>query len=332
MNIGIIGFGYWGQIFYSKIVAIPYFQVLTICDRNPKNLSILTKQSITKTTNPTEVLLDSKVELVLIMTQVASHFELIKRALEKGKNVLVTKPFVLRTSEATSLIQLANTMGCKLFLDHTYLFSAPWIAIQKQLRQIEPLLVYDSIRTQFGKFQMGSNVLWELLYHDLYIISSIPVGATPISISALGGAHRSVGTLDVASIKIKYASGLDAFFHVSMVSAQKQRKITMTSKSNIIEWDDLKQTQRVLTYRATQTKCPESGRSLDKLEEPIELLLNENDAIQSELEHCYECLRRSCKPKNNVLDSLRVTRLLELVEESIANNGKELYYDEADLG
>ncbi len=51
---------------------------------------------------------DENIELVIIATPNSIHYTLAKKALEKGKNVVLEKPFTVNTKEADELIKLAK--------------------------------------------------------------------------------------------------------------------------------------------------------------------------------------------------------------------------------
>jgi predicted dehydrogenase len=58
-----------------------------------------------------DILNDPQVKLVVVCTQVDSHFEYAKKALEAGKNVLVEKPFTPTLEQARELFALAKQKG-----------------------------------------------------------------------------------------------------------------------------------------------------------------------------------------------------------------------------
>lgn len=52
--------------------------------------------------------MEQDVELVVVNTPDATHFDFCRRALEAGKHVVVEKPFVTTCAEAESLVELAE--------------------------------------------------------------------------------------------------------------------------------------------------------------------------------------------------------------------------------
>jgi predicted dehydrogenase len=58
------------------------------------------------------------VDAVIIATPPESHADVARRYLEAGKHVFLEKPFVVRSSEAQELVQLAESNGARLFVNH----------------------------------------------------------------------------------------------------------------------------------------------------------------------------------------------------------------------
>ena len=67
-----------------------------------------------------------------MITPVATHYSLAKRALENGKHVFVEKPFTCSSGQAEELIELADRKNLKIMVDHTFLFTG---AVRK-IRQL----------------------------------------------------------------------------------------------------------------------------------------------------------------------------------------------------
>lgn len=65
-----------------------------------------------------EILNNSKVDVVIIATDNASHFELAQRSLLKGKNVICEKPVGVSVKEAEALHEIAQTQGLAFTLNH----------------------------------------------------------------------------------------------------------------------------------------------------------------------------------------------------------------------
>jgi scyllo-inositol 2-dehydrogenase (NADP+) len=64
-----------------------------------------------------------EVDAVVIATHPAAHYQLAKAALERGKHVLVEKPFTLQPEEASELLELSARTGRICAVSHNFLFA-----------------------------------------------------------------------------------------------------------------------------------------------------------------------------------------------------------------
>ena len=69
-----------------------------------------------------EMLLDSQIDCVGIMSPTYLHFDQVSRALKAGKHVLVEKPVTLDLQEMKELAELAESSGKILFPGHNFVY------------------------------------------------------------------------------------------------------------------------------------------------------------------------------------------------------------------
>jgi len=111
IKTGIASFGMSGQVFHGpSLKVVPEFEVVNILERS-KNISqkLFPNAKIVKEYN--EIINNSDVELVIVNTPDALHFEMVKQALLKGKHVVVEKPITQQSSQAEELVELAEQKG-----------------------------------------------------------------------------------------------------------------------------------------------------------------------------------------------------------------------------
>ena len=125
INIGIIGFGYWGPNIVRNFSSLEGARVLSICDGNQDAMKRASKAypHITVTSNYNDILISPDIDAVAVITPVSTHFELTKKALENGKHVFVEKPFTSSVAEAEKLIELAEKKKLTIMVDHTFIFT-----------------------------------------------------------------------------------------------------------------------------------------------------------------------------------------------------------------
>ena len=91
ITIGVIGYGYWGPNIVRNFFSTDNCRIKSVADERGERLILLGKNfpSITGLNNATDILNDNSINAVVIATPVFTHFELVKKALENGKHVLI---------------------------------------------------------------------------------------------------------------------------------------------------------------------------------------------------------------------------------------------------
>ena len=79
-----------------------------ICRSNGPGPSLAPYATVRATSSYDEVLADPGVAAVAIATPAATHFDLVRSALEAGKHVMVEKPLTPSAAEAEKLAALAH--------------------------------------------------------------------------------------------------------------------------------------------------------------------------------------------------------------------------------
>jgi predicted dehydrogenase len=192
INIGVIGYGYWGPNLVRNFFAANDCNVKSVADGRPERLALLDKifHSVKGVKDADDIINDNEIDAVVIATSVFSHFPLAKKALNAGKHVLIEKPMTASVAEADELIELAAKKGLTLMVDHTFLYTG---AVAKMKELIDNKVIgtpryFDSSRINLGLFQPDVNVIWDLAPHDLSILTYL-VSESPVSINATGISH-----------------------------------------------------------------------------------------------------------------------------------------------
>src|SRR3954465_5816106 len=120
INIGIIGYGYWGPNLVRNFFAAKDCCIKAVAEANAERLLQLGKvfPSIAHYKNANDLINNPEIDAVVIATPVFSHFRLAKQAILQGKQVLIEKPITSSVQEAEILIDLAQKMDVLLMVDH----------------------------------------------------------------------------------------------------------------------------------------------------------------------------------------------------------------------
>jgi predicted dehydrogenase len=100
LNVGVIGYGYWGPNLVRNFMASGETRVTRVCDMSQARLDKVAAlyPGISLTPDPQELIADSRVDAVVIATPVDTHYHLAMAALKAGKHVLVEKPVATCTN------------------------------------------------------------------------------------------------------------------------------------------------------------------------------------------------------------------------------------------
>jgi predicted dehydrogenase len=263
-----------------------------------------------------------------VVTPVWTHFELARAALQNGKHVFVEKPFTLTSAQAETLIELADRKNLKIMVDHTFLFTGAVRKIKQLLdaKVLGDLYYYDTMRVNLGLFQHDVNVIWDLAPHDLAIMDYV-LAAPAEAVVATGQKHVN-SVEDIAFITIYFPGKLIAHVNVNWLSPVKVRTTLLGGNKKMLIWNDLESDEKIRIY--------DRGVNLTNREGVYDLLVSyrsgdmwapqiENvEALALEIAEFNRSILDDLPLVNDGLAGLRVVRILEAANQSLANRGVEV--------
>ena len=121
-KIAVIGMGMWGKNIVRNFYNLNVLEY--VCDLDEDSLKSVREQfpGVKTTKDFKEILENSEITGVAVVTPSHTHFKLVKAALEAGKNVYVEKPISTVAKEAKILMELAEQKGLILMVDHLLLY------------------------------------------------------------------------------------------------------------------------------------------------------------------------------------------------------------------
>ena len=329
MNIGVIGYGYWGPNVVRNFLSVEGAGVTLICDANDKAVAKALKShpNIKATRDVHEALTSPVIDAVAIVTPVSTHFDLAQKALNNGKHIFVEKPFTSSVAEAEKLIDLAMKNNLKIMVDHTFLFTGAVRKIKGLIDEgtLGNLYYYDSTRVNLGLFQHDINVIWDLAPHDLSIMGYL-FKQKPAAIVATGMSHFNKKPEDIGYITVYFNDNIIAHFNVNWLSPVKIRMALIGGEKKMLVWNDLESDEKIKIY--------DKGVHLHSQEGIYDLMISyrsgdiwtptveKTEALKLEAEYFVDCIVNNRTPINDGEAGLRVVKILEASDLSIKNNGK----------
>ena len=329
INVGVIGYGYWGPNIVRNLHALDSTRVEAVCDRSPAALARVRKAfpGVATCSDPAEILTSPKIDAVAVITPVWTHYDLARKALLNGKHVFVEKPFTSSADQAEDLIELAARRNLTIMVDHTFLFTGAVRKIRELTESgaLGDLYYYDSLRINLGLFQHDVSVIWDLAPHDLSIMDHL-IKAEPEAVVATGEKHLN-SVEDVAYMTIYFPRNVIAHINVNWLSPVKIRTTLIGGQKKMLVWNDLVADEKIRVYdKGVHMNNTGEGlhnllvsyRTGDMWAPQIEQL----EALRVELDYFANCIENQKIPFNDGHAGLRVVRMLEAAEDSIQKRGE----------
>jgi predicted dehydrogenase len=331
INIGVIGYGYWGPNIVRNFFATPDCIVKMVADGRSERLNILSKifPSILGVRDAEDIIGNKDIDAVVIATPVFTHFALAKRALLQGKHVLIEKPMTSSVEEADELINLAAQKGLTLMADHTFLYTGA-VQKMKEIFQTEVIgtpLYFDSSRINLGLFQPDINVLWDLAPHDISILTYL-ITEVPESINATGISHTRNNIENIAYLTVNYNSNFIAHFTCSWSSPVKVRQTLIGGDKKMILYNDLEPSEKIRVYDTGYKHKTEEDKTrimVDYRTGDVYIpKLSSREALAGVAEDFVQSVIQKKLPLSNAMLGRSVVRILEASQLSIKHFGKEV--------
>ncbi|MEI8175723.1 MAG: Gfo/Idh/MocA family oxidoreductase [Candidatus Omnitrophota bacterium] len=330
IKIGVIGFGYWGPNLVRNFVNADGCVVKTVADLNEGRLKVVKKlyPHIEVTASVDAILNDPGIDAVIAAVPVSMHYEIGRRALLKGKHILIEKPMTNSRRDALKLIDLAARKKKVLMVDHTFLYTGAVRKIKELIAagQVGALQYFDSTRINLGLFQYDINVIWDLACHDVSILMHL-FGERPRRVCATGISHTRNGIENIAYITLYFSSKKIAHLHCSWTSPVKIRRILIGGDRKMIVYDDIEPAEKVKIY--------DSGYEVTRREKERMLVdyrigdiyapkIDQTEPLLEMARDFISAITRGTVPVSNAGVGLEVVSILEAAHRSIRQNGKEI--------
>ncbi len=329
INIGLIGYGYWGPNLARNFNNNPDMELAAICDFSADRLKIAGRlYPQAKLAKVTEDLLnDTNIDAIAIATPVSTHFDLAHKALSADKHVWLEKPMTEKVEHAEALIDLASKKNKVLLVDHTFIYTGAVRKIKEIIDKGElgDLAYYDSTRVNLGLFQQDVDVVWDLAAHDISIMDYL-IPLRKLTVSATGSNYYGNKIVSKALLTIYMENNILGHINVSWVSPVKIRQTLIGGTSKMILYDDNSPSEKVKVY--------DKGVELYKTKEELYHLkvqyrvgdmyaprLDEIEALSLETEHFADCILNGKKPETDGMAGLEVVKVLVASKESLENKG-----------
>jgi predicted dehydrogenase len=328
VRVAAVGCGYWGPNVIRNLDSIDGFELCCICDADPARLVPVAARypHARSTTNIDDVMDDPSIEALYLATPVSTHFDLVRRALESGKHVLVEKPLATTIEQAEALSALAAERRLTLMVGHTFVFSPPVRKVKQLIDDglVGPIYYVETTRVNLGLFQKDVSVLWDLGPHDVSILIYW-LGEVPTQVSARGRSYPGEALEDVAFVTMEFPSGILAQVQISWLAPSKLRRTSIVGRQRMIVYDDLEPVEKVKIYDRGVDRQPASYGEFQLTYRSGDILsprLDTTEPLHLECAHWLQCIQTGQEPDTGAQRGVEVVRVIQAAERSIRRAGE----------
>jgi len=225
IRAAIVGYGYAARTFHVPLVeAVDGFTLCAIASRDPAKVrNDLPDLPVVPLE---EALADSSVDLVIVATPTATHFDIARRALGAGKHVVVDKPVTVTAEDAEALAAAARAAGRIVTVFHNRRWDADFLTLrslvasgalgsvsyfESRAERYRPV-VRDRWRERVGP---GSGTWYDLGSH--LVDQTLQLFGEPDTIAGDLGVQRGAGATDFFHVILRHGS-MRAVLHGSSLA------------------------------------------------------------------------------------------------------------------
>ncbi|GHV28884.1 oxidoreductase [Synergistales bacterium] len=296
IRVGVVGVGHLGvhhARVYTEILGAKLVGVVDIDEARAREVA--GNLGVPAYTDLDAFLSETRPDALSVVVPTVRHFEVAKKAMLRGVNLLIEKPVTERVDEVEELLRTASDRKLILQVGHIERFNA---AVQYVREIIDSPIYIQSRRTgPFSQRISDVGVVLDLMIHDIDIILSI----VPSDIAEVSAVGRRVRTNheDIASAQIRFMNGAIAHILVSRVTEKRMRTLEITEPERYI-------TVNYETQDVTINHCVQNGSNSNSLVEVVEHpLFPKREPLKMELQDFVSCIREGRQPLVGLRDGKR---------------------------
>jgi len=262
----------------------------------------------------------SEVQAASVAVPTVQHFQVARQLMEAGVDVLIEKPLAASLTQADELIQLARRSGRIAQAGHLERFNP---AVRATFPLITQPMFFEVHRLSvFTPRSLDVDVVLDLMIHDLDIVQAF-VKSEVQEIRAVGLPILS-GKVDIANVRIQFASGCVANFTASRVSTERVRKLRFFQPHQYISLDYGRQDVLLFSVGGSQEQATLTVNPQIQVAKPV---VAAEEPLHAELKAFVEAVQDHVPPQVPLEDGRRALALAMQVTSAIGEHGKSVRLD-----
>ena len=303
INIGVVGAGKLGTYHIQKLQMILNCDLRGVYDLDKQSMIRCESDYNVKTFDNIDSLLDV-CDAVTIATPTIAHYNVAKRALDRGLHVFIEKPITDNIQDAIKLSSIAKSSNKLIQVGHIERFNN---AFKESLKFIDnPQFIEIHRISPFPNRSLDIPVVMDVMIHDLDILLSINKN-NPIKNIHATGASVVTEFIDLANARIEFENGLVANLTASRISSKQMRKIRVFQDKSYIGIDLSE--KKLDVYKVSNEK--------DSFLDVQSIDIENEDALENELSHFIDCVVNNNVPLVSAEDGVEALKLAVKIEDLI---------------
>jgi len=254
IKVGVIGLGFMGSAHARVYNKLKNCELVGICDSNSDKKHIA-KIYNCKFFENSEDFLEENLDAISVCTPTSMHRDVVIDALEKGKHVLVEKPFADTLRNGEEMAKKAVTTDRLLAVGYIERFNS---AVRKLKQLVDFSNIYSTVSMRFGPFPPRtkySGVFLDLASHEIDILNYLS-GTHPEVLYVHFSSNSDNGFEDYAYISLKYGN-IHSHIEASWLPNYKLRLIHLYGNKRFYTLNYAQ--QKLKSYKAPPTATIEHG-------------------------------------------------------------------------
>jgi predicted dehydrogenase len=301
IKLGVFGAGRFGQIHLKQLKEIKNFEIVGLFDPD-KNLSekIAKEYNITAYGNPDELI--QKSDALDIVSSTESHFSIAQKGIRNFKHLFIEKPVSTGIDQAKNLLSIGKEAGVKIQIGHVERFNPAFLNGLSFVNS--PVFIESHRLAEFQRTNKNVSVLDDIMVHDIDImLQLVDSPIKKINATSVGIIN---GSPDIVNARIEFDNGCTASLTASRLAVKNMRITRVYQRDASISMNFLENKTGVI-------------RKNDQQKEPeliFPVVENEN-AIKTELLHFADCIKNNLEPKVNLDHAIKALTVAELIKEKL---------------
>src|SRR3984885_9807196 len=208
-------------------------------------------------------------DAVSICVPTSAHYSIASQALAQGLDVLLEKPIAVTLAEADALVGQAATAGRIFQVGMLERFNPAVTAAEPLVHG--PMFFEAHRLSVFHRRALDVDVVLDLMIHDLDIVLSF--ARSPVTQLHAVGLRILSSRVDIANVRLEFASGCVANFTASRVSTETVRKLRFFQPHQYLSIDYARQDLLIINVASDEDGSQNLSASKPQVQggEPLRL-------------------------------------------------------------